>query len=139
MFSKRIAIALMLGFFGCQGEEGCAGGAEGEGTRGKSCATRCRQACERIYGDHHDGLNAIDWCFNDCNRESCRGQDAGRIALDTGVIAPYDGGEPLDASLPDQGSIDAGSLNPCVTECLYGAVYPQCAGEYECCDLYCNS
>ena len=139
MFSKRIAIALMLGFFGCQGEEGCAGGAEGGVTRGKSCATRCRHACETIYGDHHDGVNAIDWCFNDCNRENCLGQDAGRLSLDTGETTPYDRDPPLDAGVMDQGPAEAGTLSPCVTDCLEGVMYPECSGDYDCCNLYCNS
>ena len=135
--NKRITIALMLGFFGCQGQEGCANGTSGGSTVGKSCFTRCLHACEAIYSE--DSENSLEWCTNDCNRENCLGQDAGRISLDTGVIAPYDGGDPLDASTPDQGFLDAGYINPCVTDCLGGLVYPQCAGEFECCNLYCNS
>ncbi len=134
MFSKRIAITLMLGFFGCQGEEGCDNGTGGVSTQVKSCATRCRHACERIYSEETEGEYSLEWCFNDCNRENCLGQDAGRLSTDTGVEVPFDGGQPMDA-----GVLDGGYVNPCVTDCLDGLVYPQCASEFECCNLYCNS
>ena len=127
MFSKRITIALMLGFFGCQGEEGCANRTGGEVTITKSCETRCRQSCEDLYSPYHDGLNSIEWCTDECNKQTCLGFDAGRPSLDTGVNVIY-----------DAGVLDSG-LGSCVSDCLSGLMYPQCASEVECCDLYCNS